>query len=326
VPNVHAIFWGRSWNEEKPSKLREQLMKLYNGLSGSAWQGILTQYFDQNGYVSSTVRASKFTDERALAPENVSRATLETEIEEAIPLQNEAAKSKGETPWDRNEPDAQFVVFLPPATTYTPFTGACAYHTGGGHVPYFSWSFIPDMEEKEFNGCVGEGETSAAASHEYAETATDPHLTSWRTTKETGSAEIADYCPGYIVPFGTTGSFVQPIGDEHLELTCELSDPAPPHVLAITEPATNIVVPEATLNGSAYAENLETSYRFDYGTTTKYGKSISAGTSSAGSGFTLQEVHRVTHGLHEKTIYHYQLVATNASGETKGADQTFTEP
>jgi alpha-tubulin suppressor-like RCC1 family protein len=328
APNVHVIFWGSSWNEEKPSKLREQLMAFYKGLTGSAWQGILTQYFDEKGYISSTVAASKFTDERVSAPAGVDGNSLANEIAEAITLQNEAAKLTGETPWAR-EHDAEFVVIPSPRATYGNIgTGFCAFHTIDGAGS--SWTFLPDLEEGGFTGCRGENLTSAAASHEYAESATDPYFGGWFGGSGSAS-EIGDLCGLGVFRLETTdklnGSFVQTIADDNLASTCELSDPEPPHVLTFTEPATNVGVYEATLNGLAYPENLETSYRFEYGPTKKYGESISAGTVSAGSGFTLQPVQAVLPGLQQGATYHYRLAATNSQGGTTfGRDQKFTVP
>jgi hypothetical protein len=332
-PVVHPIFWGSNWNGTEASKLREAMMRLFLGLSNSAWQGILTQYFDTTGYISSKVTVAPFTDERKPAPVELGGEkgdNLGPEVAEAITLQNKTAEAKGEAPWVR-EHDAQFVVFTAPGTTYSPSFGFgfCAFHTEDGAGS--SITFVPGLiNNEQFGGCGAEGGTSWLTSHEYAESATDPYFGGWKGAFENAS-EIGDVCEGRGFEALTSednlnGSIVQSLGDDNLESTCELSDPNPPHVLTFTEPATNVGVYEATLNGNAYPENLETSYRFEYGTTKKYGESISAGTVKAGSGFTLQAVHQVLPGLQQGATYHYRLAATDSSGTTHGVDQQFTVP
>jgi hypothetical protein len=64
-----------------------------------------------------------------------------------------------------------------------------------------------------------------------------------------------------------------------------------------------------------------TSYHFEYGPTAAYGQSTPAG-SAVGS--VDENVSAVIAGLHPATAYHFRLVATNAGGTTRGADQTMT--
>ena len=71
APKVYAIFWGSNWNKAPGSELRTSLLKLYEGLSKSAYQGILTQYFDPTGRVSSTVGVTSYTDTSVTAPSSV---------------------------------------------------------------------------------------------------------------------------------------------------------------------------------------------------------------------------------------------------------------
>ncbi len=81
---------------------------------------------------------------------------------------------------------------------------------------------------------------------------------------------------------------------------------------------------QVKLTGSVNPKGLETHYRFEYGTTTAYGKSVPATEGSAGSGTTSQIVAQTVLGLERETTYHYRLVATNSSGTIDGEDQTFT--
>jgi hypothetical protein len=73
----------------------------------------------------------------------------------------------------------------------------------------------------------------------------------------------------------------------------------------------------ATLNGTVDPNGTETSYHFEYGTTTDYG--LESPTQTAGSGSDPVAVQATISGLTASTTYHYRLVA----GDAKGVDRTF---
>lgn len=88
-----------------------------------------------------------------------------------------------------------------------------------------------------------------------------------------------------------------------------------------TEEATSITTTGATLNGSVNPKGASTTFEFEYGTTTSYGKKSEIG--SAGSGTSSVKESRSITGLTTGTLYHFRLVATNGNGTTNGADKTF---
>jgi hypothetical protein len=90
---------------------------------------------------------------------------------------------------------------------------------------------------------------------------------------------------------------------------------------AATGPATAVTDRSATLSGTVNANYAPTTYHFAYGPTTAYGSTTP--TTDAGSGGAVAAAATLG-GLSPATTYHYRLVATNAGGVTKGADQTFT--
>lgn len=93
---------------------------------------------------------------------------------------------------------------------------------------------------------------------------------------------------------------------------------------AVTGSASSIGPSTATVSGTVNPNGQATTYHFDYGTTTGYGAQAPAPPDpSAGSGTTNQSVSANLTGLTASTTYHYRLVATNASGTTTAADQTF---
>jgi phosphodiesterase/alkaline phosphatase D-like protein len=337
-PVLHVIFWGSSWNEAAGSALRTQMMKLYEGIGGSAWQGVLTQYFDvvrdKISYVASAVTADSITDPapapNTLAPKEVTDEKLQEEVAHALIL---------ESKWSR-EPNAQFIVIPGPGSTYSPkFLGSfCAYHNEDESGSRSSYSFVPNINEEPFRAhCIGydsngngNNVTSMVASHEYAESATDPLPGSNPGWQGLDGNEIGDICVSgddEIKNGPLSGSWVQGSWDDH-QSACSLADENPPHVLGLTEAASKVSRHEGTLNGSIYPEGLETTYHFEYDTRpyaqgeAPHGVSIPVTGASVGSGMSLQHVQQTISGLSVETTYHYRVVATNSSGTTYGVDQT----
>ena len=93
---------------------------------------------------------------------------------------------------------------------------------------------------------------------------------------------------------------------------------------AETEPATEVTSSGGKLNGTVNPEGKQTSYRFEYGTTTSYGTKVPVPSANVGAGTSNIKVSQTVTGLQSKTIYHFRLVATSSAGTTNGGDQTFT--
>jgi hypothetical protein len=110
--------------------------------------------------------------------------------------------------------------------------------------------------------------------------------------------------------------------DTALVETSDLSDPP----AVATKPASDVGTSGATLNGTVNPKGIETTYQFEYGTTTGYGSKAPASPKTVGSGTGSVEVSEGIEGLAPETTYHFRLVASNAKGTTNGLDQTFTTP
>lgn len=93
---------------------------------------------------------------------------------------------------------------------------------------------------------------------------------------------------------------------------------------AETEPATEVTTSGGKLNGTVNPEGKQTSYRFEYGTTTSYGTKVPVPNANVGAGTSNIKVSQTVTGLQAKTVYHFRLVATSSAGTTNGGDQTFT--
>jgi hypothetical protein len=83
---------------------------------------------------------------------------------------------------------------------------------------------------------------------------------------------------------------------------------------------------EAKLGALVNPGGIETTYRFEYGTTTAYGQRAPFPEGSVGEGFASRTVWATASGLQPGTTYHYRVTATNelAPGGVAGPDQTFT--
>jgi hypothetical protein len=95
--------------------------------------------------------------------------------------------------------------------------------------------------------------------------------------------------------------------------------------IATTVAAAPVSAHSATLNGVAgpnWPNGDRTSYLFQYGRTTAYGKSSRTGTIPRGPAAT--SVSATIGGLRPSTTYHFRIVAFNPDGRVVGADKKFT--
>jgi hypothetical protein len=321
TPKVYVIFWGSNFKAtEKGIESNTMLQNLFKGLTSSAYQGILTQYFDTTGRISSTATPTFYFDESVKAPEKLNALKVEEEISAAV----SANKWTPET-------SAQFLLSTSPGSTYETTTG-CAYHgvtsASGKVTGGIVYDFVPYQGDPPFstNGCVEIGnptknpvfKTSKSASHEYAEAATDPLLNAWRAAS---GEEIADICQAQNIVELPSGAWVQNQYDNH-QNSCSHEDLKPPFAYAITGSASGIKSTEATLNGTVNPESLSSQYYFEYGTTKSYGSKTAE--VSAGSGIKKVAASQLVSGLTPSTTYHFRVAEVNSTGTTTGEDRTFT--
>jgi len=90
----------------------------------------------------------------------------------------------------------------------------------------------------------------------------------------------------------------------------------------ITTPASGVTATAATLNGVVTPGGTDTTYTFEYGTTTGYGSSTAV--TDAGSGSADELVQAALTGLQPSTTYYYRLDTTALGVTSDGPQQTFT--
>jgi hypothetical protein len=91
-----------------------------------------------------------------------------------------------------------------------------------------------------------------------------------------------------------------------------------------TGAASSVGVGSVTLSGSIDPHAWDTTYLFQYGTSTVYGQSWPTVPVDLGALPGAQPVLVSLERLQPSTAYHYRLLATNGGGTEYGADQTFT--
>ncbi len=81
---------------------------------------------------------------------------------------------------------------------------------------------------------------------------------------------------------------------------------------------------QATLHATVNPEESQTTYRFEYGTTTAYGKTFPGGGGVIGQEEENVQVEETVEDLQPDTTYHFRISATNLESTTHGEDHTFT--
>jgi NHL repeat len=87
--------------------------------------------------------------------------------------------------------------------------------------------------------------------------------------------------------------------------------------------ASNVTDSTATLNADLDPQNEATTYHFEYGTADCAANPCASSPSIEAVGGGFRPVAQSVTGLQPSTVYHFRLVATNATGTTTGPDRTF---
>ena len=153
-----------------------------------------------------------------------------------------------------------------------------------------------------------------------------PHGLAWESAPETpsctgtSSVGAGNWSGSCSFEQGGTYAFYCPVHPSQMRGMVTVSGPAAP--LVSTGSANGINETEATLHGTVNPSEQETTYFFEYGTTTAYGQKTTE--ASAGAGAAAVPVSAPLGSLSPGTTYHFRLVAGNGTGTKAGLDRTFT--
>ena len=174
------------------------------------------------------------------------------------------------------------------------------------------------------NGTVNANGASTTVSFDwgltaaYGNTVAGVPVTITGNTVTASTAAITGLSPNTLYHYRISGT--NPVGSASGTDLTFTTAAAPPTV--VTNPATNIAVSSAQLNGTVTAINASTNVSFDWGLTAAYGNNIAA-TPATVSGNTATPVLANLTGLTTGMTYHYRCVGVNTGGTTNGLDQSF---
>lgn len=245
-PKVHIILWGGKgyWESSEGIANRQTLEGFYPAISGSSWTGILTQYYDYATHPSKYV---------AVAPTYVSTYNPSASIDyNTVPLiVRDAIKAQQATgAWGPITRDSQYVVVGPLVAAYNTnfLPNACAWHSwsyenSNETGAQFNFTFLFNYKAASvYEKCKMYNSDplrilTTLASHEFAETVTDPLPTGSSSFKRgwashdpaSGGHTISDVCTGTenVGQAGPGGYYVNPLWD-NAQGGCQIGNAGPP--------------------------------------------------------------------------------------------------
>jgi hypothetical protein len=135
------------------------------------------------------------------------------------------------------------------------------------------------------------------------------------------AATVVGLQPGTTYHFAIVASGPEGVVTGTDETFTTLSIPPPDVSTGAVE---DITRGEATLTGSVEPLGWNSTYSFEYGTSTAYGASWPSVPASMGGLSGAQPAVAAVSNLLPATLYHYRLVASNPGGTSYGPDRTFT--
>ncbi|MDQ1455048.1 MAG: hypothetical protein QOH28_668 [Actinomycetota bacterium] len=189
-PKIYVLFWGDWTATGDPYSVANYLTRFYQGVGGSGWNNIQTQYGYNCGSgaigCANGVRIQNNTNQfKGYAYDNSylpARPTI---------AQMEAEAQKAANYWGDRSVNAQYVIALSKGhrDQKSIDRGWCAWHnytwSSGSPISFTSMPYLPDMgttcgANKVNAGAAGllDG-VSILAGHEYAESETDPFMNTW---------------------------------------------------------------------------------------------------------------------------------------------------
>ena len=319
-PRLVLVFWGAGWSSA--TGLEHELEATAEGLPGSGYQKILTQYSSLAGPISPDLLDSpmveKYYDPRAITTKVTGQLAAREGYEV---IQRTGAGNDG---------NATYAVLPAPGTAGVEGR-TCGFHETSGT----EWRTGPSVAVVlTTEGAAGCGTPSMVLTHEYAESVTDPDGGSGWTRADSGDTEIGDVCNALGPARMADGALVAELWDDSKD-ACEVEDSNPGSVPigpyaqpSIEEPSpygsTNLTIESEKLETSIYPCDLEAHYYFEYGTSAAYGHRTAESVVAAAWGAV--GVSTTISGLQHNTPYHWRVVVRTSNGTFDGVDHEFSIP
>lgn len=207
-PRIYLIFYGPNWSTPANSTVANKIIESVGSWAGTALNNVLTQYGDSAGDINNDVQLADwaFVTDQYNDPQPgdlLGPGDAPAIIQLALDQQ----------PAWSNSDDTQFMIVLQPDANASSLLsgGSCGFHSYDlpANWVYSFINYPGDVAGTTF--CHVEPASSAAdrmtaaAFHEYAESATNPHITTnsngngWYTDESNplGDQEVGDLCNAY---------------------------------------------------------------------------------------------------------------------------------
>jgi hypothetical protein len=319
-PRLVLVFWGSGWSSS--SGLEHELEATAEGLPGSGFQKLLTQYSSLDGPISPDPLDSPVVEKYYDRREITTKVTGEAAAREGYEV---AQKTGGGA-----DGNATYAVLPAPGTAGLE-AGTCGFHETSGR----EWATGPSVAGiLDTAGAPGCGPPTMTLTHEYAESVTDPNGGSGWTRANSGDTEIADVCKSLGPARMADGALVAQLWDD-AKGNCEVEDNSPGSVPIgpYAEPSsidpspygsTNLTIESEKLETSIYPCGLEAHYYFEYGSSAAYGHKTAESVIAAAWGAVA--VNTTISGLQHNTPYHWRVVVRTSNGTFDGVDHEFSIP
>jgi hypothetical protein len=319
-PRLVLVFWGAGWSSR--SGLEHELETTAEGLPGSGYQKILTQYSSLYGPISPDPLDSPTVEKYYDPREITTKVTGELAAREGYEVIQRTSGG--------NDGNATYAVLPAPGTAGVE-DGTCGFHETSGR----EWATGPSIAViLDTEGAPGCGPPTMTLTHEYAESVTDPDGGSGWTRADSGDTEIADVCNALGPARMADGALVAQLWDDS-KGACEVGDSNPGSVPIgpYAQPSSEVPSPEGSTNLTIESEKLETSiypcdleahYYFEYGTSAAYGHRTAESVVAAAWGAIA--VNTTISGLQHNTPYHWRVVVRTSNGTFDGVDHEFSIP
>lgn len=320
-PRLVLVFWGSGWSSSRG--LEHELEAMAEGLPGSGYQKILSQYSSLDGPISPDLMDSPMIEKYYDPREITTRVTGEAALKEG----NEVIQRTG----GEDDGNATYAVLPAPGTAGVQ-DDSCAFHVtnGSGWATGPSVAVILDTE-----GTAECEPPSGTLTHEYADSVTDPdgRESGWARA-DSDYPEIAEVCQALGPARMADGALVTQLWDNSKN-ACEVEDEDPGSVpigpyaeTSTIEPSpygsTNLTIESEKLETSIYPCGLEAHYYFEYGTSAAYGHKTPEAVVAAAWGAV--EASATISELQHNTPYHWRVVVRTSNGTLDGVDHEFSIP